>query len=67
MAKAASNQWLRNLSKMVPTKIPGGPPLPYRELVKLLKRVRTALDHVIVKLEKEAKPAPRKRKSARTA
>jgi len=63
MAKTASNQWLNRLSRMVPVNIPGGPPLPRRELVKLLKRVRKALDHVIAVVEKDGKPA-RKRKAA---
>jgi len=68
MQKSASSQWLKKISRMMPIKIPGGPPLPYREIINLLKRVRTALDHAIVSLEKESKPATtRKRKSARAA
>lgn len=64
MAKAASSPWMKGLSRMVPVKIPIGPPLPTRELVKLLKRIRATIDHAIVALEKSSKPA-RKRKVVR--
>ncbi|MFA5941575.1 MAG: hypothetical protein WC809_19675 [Sinimarinibacterium sp.] len=59
MATATKNKLLSKISKMMPS-IPIGPPLPKRELIKLLKRMRKALDQLIAALEKEDKPAARK-------
>lgn len=65
---AAKNNLMRKISKMLPS-APIGPPIPKRELVKLLKRVRATLDQAIAALEKNDKPAarkaaPRRRKAA---
>lgn len=53
---------LKDLGQFMLGKKPGGPPVPKKELIKLLKRVRDSLNTVIAKLEAGDKPAARKRK-----
>jgi hypothetical protein len=40
--------------------IPLGPPLPRRELIALLERMRKVIDQIIVQLKRDARP-PRRR------
>ena len=55
---------LKDLGQMMLGKGSGGPPIPKKEIIKLLKRVRVSLDQLIARLEKADKPAakPAKRK-----
>lgn len=55
MAKSSSQPFLKNLSKWMPTN-PGGPPLPKKEILAVLKALRAQLDRLIAAVEKHGEP-----------
>lgn len=60
MSNDLSGVWLQKIWQMLGIKNPGGPPIPRKELIKLLRRLRKLIDEGIVKLEgPAAKPAAR--------
>lgn len=61
---ASTKAWYSRVSKMLPS-IPLGPPLPKREVIMLLKRVRKVIDQVITQLERDAKQGRRTARRAR--
>ena len=55
MATASRQPFLKNLSKWMPTN-PGGPPLPKKEILAVLKALRGQLDRLIAAVEKHGEP-----------
>ena len=61
----AKSPLLSKFSQVMSLKVPIGPPLPRRELAKLLNRIKAVLEQIIVALEVEDTPAPPARPRAR--
>lgn len=67
MADSLGGVWMQKIWRMLGIKNPGGPPIPRKELIKLLKRLRKLINEAIVKLEKDGKAKAPARPRARRA